>query len=91
MSPEQLEGKDADARSDLFSFGTVLYEMITGRRAFEAASQAGLMAAILDREPPAIVSEIPHVPVGLDRIIKTCLAKSPDERFQTAHTICCCN
>ncbi|HKW89854.1 MAG TPA: protein kinase [Candidatus Acidoferrales bacterium] len=87
MAPEQLEGKDADARSDIFSFGAVLYEMATGKRAFEGKSQASLIAAILEREPPPISSLQPMSPPALDRVVKTCLAKEPEERFQSAHDL----
>jgi serine/threonine protein kinase len=80
MSPEQLQGKPTDARSDIFSFGCVLYEILTGKRAFRGDSQATLIAAIMDREPePLIVNQ----PV-LARIVKKCLAKDPDDRWQSA-------
>src|SRR5262245_22199154 len=68
MSPEQLEGRDVDSRSDIFSFGAMLYEMVTGRRAFEADSEASLIAAILDREPPSISLAAPMTPPALDRL-----------------------
>lgn len=84
MSPEQLEGREADARSDLWAFGCVLYEMVTGKRAFEAKSQASLIAAILEREPAPIATLAPMTPPGLDRTVRQCLAKDPDERWQTA-------
>ena len=84
MSPEQLEGREADARSDIFSFGCVLYEMLTGERAFQATSQATLIAAILDREPTPVGVVAPLVPPMLDRVVKKCLAKDPDKRWQTA-------
>jgi serine/threonine protein kinase len=84
MSPEQLEGKPADARSDVFSFGAVLYEMATGCRPFEASSAAGLIAAILKEEPRPITESL--LP-GLERLIKACLAKDPEERRQSAHDI----
>jgi Tol biopolymer transport system component/predicted Ser/Thr protein kinase len=87
MSPEQLEGKEADARSDVFAFGAVLYEMVTGRKAFEGKSQASVVAAILEREPPPIASLQPMVPPALDRVVKTCLKKDPDDRWQTAHDV----
>ena len=87
MSPEQLEGKEADARSDIFAFGAVLYEMVTGSKAFAATSQASLIAAILTSEPRPI-SEIQSTnPAALDRLIRTCLAKDPDHRWQSADDI----
>src|SRR5512144_1089876 len=85
MAPEQLEGKEADARTDIFAFGSVLYEMATGKKAFSAASQASLIAAILEREPPPVSAVQPMTPPALDRVVKTCLAKDPEDRFQTAH------
>jgi serine/threonine protein kinase len=84
MAPEQLEGRDVDARTDIFALGAILYEMLTGKRAFEAASQAGVMAAILEKEPPAISTVQPLSPPGLDRIVQRCLAKDPDARWQSA-------
>lgn len=79
MSPEQLHGQEADARSDLFSFGCVLYEMLTGKRAFEGESAASVIAAILEREPAPL-----NLAPPLERVIRTCLAKNPDQRFQNA-------
>jgi Tol biopolymer transport system component len=87
MAPEQLEGSEADARSDIFAFGCVLYEMTTGTRAFSGKSQASLIGAIMQSEPPPIASLLPMTPPALDRIVKTCLAKDADERFQTAHDV----
>ncbi len=84
MSPEQIEGKPADARSDIFSFGLVLYELLTGRRAFQAASQAGLMAAILKDEPPPLTVPQPPIAAALDRTVKKCLSKDATRRWQTA-------
>jgi serine/threonine protein kinase len=87
MAPEQLEGKPANHRADLFSFGAVLYEMLTGRRAFEGSSQASVIAAILEREPRPIRELQPLVPPALDGLVRACLVKDPDERIQTAHDI----
>ena len=87
MAPEQLEGREADARSDIFSFGAVLYEMATGRKAFEGKSHAALISAILKDEPAPISTIAPMTPPALDRVVKTCLAKDPEDRFQTAHDI----
>ena len=93
MSPEQLEGRESDARSDIWALGCVLYEMATGRRAFEGRSQASLIAAILERQPaplpeaPSGSSIVGGPPMGLDRLIRNCLAKDPDERIQTAHDV----
>jgi serine/threonine protein kinase len=87
MAPEQLEGKTADARTDIFAFGEVLYEMVTGNKAFEGKSKASLIAAILDAEPPAISNLQPVTPPMLDRVVKKCLAKDPEDRFHTAHDL----
>jgi len=84
MSPEQLEGREADARSDVFAFGAVLYEMITGRKAFHGESQASLISAILRDQPPAMATLQPLAPASLDRIVRTCLEKDPDDRWQAA-------
>src|SRR5215469_4968389 len=82
MSPEQLQGKEVDARSDLFSFGCVLYEMITGKQAFSGQSAASVIAAILEREPERLTDSPP-----LDRVSRRCLAKDPDQRFQSARDL----
>jgi len=84
MSPEQLEGKEADARSDVFAFGAVLYEMTTGRKAFEGKNHASLITAIMSAEPPAMASLQPITPRALDRLVKKCLAKNPEQRWQSA-------
>ena len=84
MAPEQLRGTEVDTRADLFAFGAVLYEMLAGRRAFDAASEAELAAAILEHEPTPLAAQVPRVPPALDRVVATCLAKDPDERWQTA-------
>jgi len=84
MSPEQVEGKEVDARSDVFSFVAVLYEMLTGRRAFEGKSHLSVASAILEREPSPINSVKPMTPPALDHAINKCLAKVPDERWQSA-------
>ncbi len=84
MSPEQLEGGEADARSDIFSFGSVLYEMATAKKAFSAKSTASLIAAILKEQPRPISELQPMAPPALERVVKTCLEKDPDERWQNA-------
>jgi Tol biopolymer transport system component/predicted Ser/Thr protein kinase len=84
MAPEQLEGKEADARTDIFAFGVVVYEMATGKKAFEGKSQASVISAIMSSDPPPISSLQPMTPTALDRVVKTCLAKDPDDRWQAA-------
>src|SRR5580700_2013974 len=87
MAPEQVEGKEADARSDIFALGAVLYEMATGKRAFEGKTAASAMAAVLERDPAPISSLQPATPPAFERLVKTCLDKDPDERWQTAHDV----
>ena len=84
MSPEQVEGKELDGRSDIFSLGAVLYEMVTGKPAFEGKSQFSVASAILEKEPAPISSIKPMTPPALDHAVKKCLAKAPDERWQNA-------
>jgi Tol biopolymer transport system component len=87
MAPEQIEGHDVDARTDIWAFGCVLHEMVTGKRTFEGRTQASLIAAILERVPPPLTELQPLSPPALSRIVSTCLAKDPDDRFQTAHDV----
>ncbi|MBI2948530.1 MAG: protein kinase [Verrucomicrobia bacterium] len=87
MAPEQLEGKEADARTDIFAFGAVLYEMASGKKAFSGKSRASLMAAILEREPERLSQIAPLIPPTLDRVVDGCLAKDREERWQTAHDL----
>jgi Tol biopolymer transport system component len=87
MAPEQLEGKDADVRTDIFAFGATLYEMATGRKAFEGKSSASLIAAIMHNEPAPILTLQPVTPPLLDSLVKRCLAKDPEERWQSARDV----
>jgi Tol biopolymer transport system component len=84
MSPEQVQGKEVDGRSDIFSLGAVLYEMVTGKRAFEGKSQLSVASAILEKEPEPISAAKPMTPPALDRCIRRCLAKEPERRWQNA-------
>jgi Tol biopolymer transport system component len=87
MSPEQVEGRDLDGRSDIFSLGAVLYEMVTGQRAFEGKSRLSVASAILEKEPAHITTIKPLAPTALDHTIRTCLAKDPNDRWQTARDL----
>ncbi len=87
MSPEQLEGKEADARTDIFALGAVLYEMVTGRKAFSGTSQASLISAIMKEEPAPISGIQPMSPPALDRVVRTCLSKDPEDRWQSARDV----
>jgi serine/threonine protein kinase len=84
MSPEQLEGAEADNRSDIWAFGVVLFEMVTARKAFEGNTHASVISAILKDEPPPLASRLPLTPPALDHVVKGCLAKDPDRRWQSA-------
>ena len=87
MSPEQIQGIEADARSDIFSFGVMLFEMVTGKRTFEGKTQASIVGQILAVDPPSVTTLRPQTPPGLERVIRLCLDKDPDERIQTAHDL----
>jgi eukaryotic-like serine/threonine-protein kinase len=87
MAPEQLEGKEADARADVFAFGAVLYEMLTGRKAFDGGSAAAIMAAVLNAEPAPLAAIQPQAPRSLERLIRKCLAKDPEDRWQSARDL----
>jgi Tol biopolymer transport system component/predicted Ser/Thr protein kinase len=87
MSPEQIEGKEADARSDVFALGAVFYEMATGRRPFEGKSQISVASAILEKDPAPIRQLQPLTPPAFERVVSTCLQKNPEERFQSARDI----
>jgi serine/threonine protein kinase len=85
MAPEQIEGQDADARSDIFAFGAVVYEMLTGRKAFEGKTQPSVTAAILNRDPAPMSAIVPRLPSPLDHIVSRCLAKDPDDLALPIH------
>ncbi len=87
MSPEQAEGKDTDERSDIFSFSAVLYEMLTGKRAFDGDSRTAILAAILKDQPEPISQFQPQVPRALERVVRKCLEKKPAERWHSAHDL----
>ena len=87
MAPEQIEGREADARTDIFAFGAVLFEMLTGRQAFEADNQAKVIAAVLERDPRRLASVLPQTPPVVDRLVHRCLAKNPDDRWQSARDV----
>ena len=87
MAPEQIQGRDSDARTDLFALGALIYEMVTGRRAFAGETQASVMAKILEVDPPPMSSLAVVSPSALDRVVQRCLAKDPDDRWQSARDV----
>src|SRR4029077_4687689 len=87
MSPEQVRGRSADARSDVFAIGAILYEMLAGQRAFHGNSAASTMSAILMREPPELSTTNRKIHPGLERVVRHCLEKNPEERFHSAHDL----
>jgi eukaryotic-like serine/threonine-protein kinase len=87
MSPEQIQGKEVDARCDIFAFGAMLYEMLTGKRAFEGKSQLSVASAVLEKDPDPISAAQPLTPPALEHVVRTCLEKDPDQRFQSAHDL----
>lgn len=87
MAPEQVEGKEADARSDIFALGAIVYEMATGKKAFQGGSTASLIAAILERDPPPLSTLQPMSPSALEILVATCLAKDPEKRWSSAHDV----
>ena len=87
MAPEQIEGKEADRRTDVFAFGALLYEMVTGKKAFEGRSQATLISAIMSRDPKPMSLLVPMSPPALEHVVERCLAKEPDDRWQSAHSL----
>jgi serine/threonine protein kinase len=87
MAPEQLEGAEADARTDIFALGALVYEMATGRRAFDGKSKTSLIAAILQSQPRPISEIVPVMPPTLDHVVRKCLEKDPDDRWQSARDV----
>ena len=87
MAPEQLRGNDVDARSDVFSFGAVLYEMLSSTRAFDGGSNADIIAAVLERQPPSLAERNPLTPPAVERVVSTCLAKDPNDRWQSSRDL----
>ena len=87
MPPEQVRGERADHRSDVFSLGCVLYEMVAGKRAFRGRTPADTLVAVLSSDPPDLAQSGPDIPPGVERVIRRCLKKNPDERFQSAQDV----
>jgi len=87
MAPEQYEGKEADARSDIFAFGCVTYEMVTGKRCFDGKTKASVIAAVLGADPPPMSAAQPLAPPALERLVKRCLEKDPEDRYQSMRDV----
>ena len=87
MSPEQIQGADPDVRTDIFAFGVVIYEMLTGKKAFDANTSASVAAKILETDPAPISAVMPSIPPALDHVVRLCLAKDPSERWQNTHDV----
>jgi serine/threonine-protein kinase len=87
MAPEQVEGHEADSRTDIFAFGAVVYELLTGHKAFDGKTQASLLGAIMHANPPLVSTVQPLASGLLDRVVNKCLAKNPDDRWQSARDI----
>ena len=87
MAPEQYEGREADERSDIFAFGCVVYEMVTGKRCFEGKTKASLIAAVLGGEPVAMSALVPVTPPALERLVKRCIEKDPEDRYQSMRDV----
>ena len=87
MAPEQIEGKEADERTDIFGFGLVFYEMLTGQHAFDGTSAARVMAAILEKDPAPVSTLNATIPPALDQVVSTCLAKDPADRWQSVREL----
>jgi len=87
MAPEQLEGREADARTDIFAFGALLYEMVTGKKAFEGRSQASLISSIMSAEPQALTQHQPMTPPAVEHVVRMCLRKEPEDRWQAAQDL----
>src|SRR5262249_10551727 len=88
MSPEQLEGDEAAGRSAIFAFRPIVYEMVTGRKAFDGKTQASVIGKILETAPPSMVSLQPVTPLSLEHVVRRCMAKHPDERWQSSNDLC---
>src|SRR5947199_141344 len=87
MSPEQVRGEQVDRRSDIFAFGAILYEMLTGKRAFKRSSSIETLSAILREDPPDLADSLPNIPPQIDKLVRRCLEKDRDQRFQSARDL----